>query len=214
MKISVLCSDAEHPVNAWIRDWAEANSAQHEVSVIRSRKDLRGGELLFLISCSEIITPADRDMYATSLVVHASDLPDGRGWSPHVWQLIEGASSIVVTLLEAADKVDEGRIWQKISVAIPRHALFDEVNALIFEAELRLMDFAVDRFGGVESAEQERRGDARYFRRRTPADSELDPADSISNQFDLIRVCDPTRYPAFFRLRGHKYTITLEKSDD
>jgi len=37
---------------------------------------------------------------------------------------------------------------------------------------------------------------------------------SIASQFDLIRVCDPNRYPAYFFYRGKKYTMILEKSSD
>ena len=31
------------------------------------------------------------------------------------------------------------------------------------------------------------------------------------DQFDLMRTCDPNRYPAFFELYGKKYKIILEK---
>lgn len=29
---------------------------------------------------------------------------------------------------------------------------------------------------------------------------------------DLIRICDPDRFPAYFELHGHKYNIRLEKA--
>ena len=53
-----------------------------------------------------------------------------------------------------------------------------------------------------------------YYRRRIPADSQIDPRQSIDNQFDKIRVCDPNRFPAFFELNGKKYKLLLEKMDD
>ena len=74
---------------------------------------LAGGEILFLVSCNEIIGKDVRDRYMATLVIHASDLPKGRGWSPHIWQIIEGKKEIMVSLLEAEDAVDSGAIWAK-----------------------------------------------------------------------------------------------------
>jgi methionyl-tRNA formyltransferase len=33
----------------------------------------------------------------------------------------------------------------------------------------------------------------------------------LAEQFDLQRICDPERYPAFFELHGHRYKLTLDK---
>jgi methionyl-tRNA formyltransferase len=56
----------------------------------------------------------DRAKYDSSLVLHASDLPAGRGWSPHIWAITNGAESVTLSLLEAEDQVDSGRIWKKM----------------------------------------------------------------------------------------------------
>ena len=39
-------------------------------------------------------------------MIHESDLPHGKGWSPIQWQILEGSDSITITLLDAEDKVD------------------------------------------------------------------------------------------------------------
>ena len=54
-------------------------------------------------------------------------------------------------------------------------------------------------------------GNPSYYRRRTPADSALDPNASLASQFDLLRVADYHRFPAYMDLRGHRYVITIEK---
>jgi methionyl-tRNA formyltransferase len=210
MKISILCSDAKHPVNDHLNKWIARNDV-HEVSLMRSRDQLAPGDLLFLISCSEIINVDVRDKFKKVLVIHASDLPKGRGWSPHVWQILEGNDSIHLTLLEAEDKVDSGKIWEKIVIAVPRDALCSEINERIFEAECLLMDFAVEHFNSVKPKQQDMSLSPSYYSKRTPSDSELDPKKSIADQFDLIRVCDPDRFPAYFQLRGSEYKIRLER---
>src|SRR3569833_3364486 len=126
MNITLLCSDANHPVNAYLERWMSKAAHVHSVELVRSKEQAKGGDILFLISCTEIITSQDRSLYQYSFVLHASDLPKGRGWSPHIWELSQGAESIILTLLEAEEKVDSGHIWKKIQIDIPKHALWDE----------------------------------------------------------------------------------------
>lgn len=214
MRISLLCSDEQHPVNEYLKRWMAAQLGIHQVELVRKKSELSGGDILFLISCAEIVGATDRSAYRAALVLHASDLPRGRGWSPHIWRLIEGADEITLSLLEAEDKVDSGHIWKQLSFPIPKHALWDEINAHLFDAEIKLIDFAVNEFEQIRPTAQDPSIEPSYYPRRTPADSQVDPLQSIASQFDRIRVCDPNRFPAFFELHGKKYKLILEKIDD
>lgn len=211
MKITLLCSDPNHPVNKYLLSWIAANESKHEISLVRSKKALTGGEILFLISCSEIIGAIERAAYNATLVLHASDLPKGRGWSPHIWQIIGGAEQVTLSLLEAEDAVDSGRIWHQIKFPVPKHALWNEINDQLFSAELVLMDFAVEQFESVTPLPQRSDIEPTYFPNRKPVDSRIDPHTTIASQFDQIRVCDPERFPAYFELHGFSYKLTLEK---
>jgi methionyl-tRNA formyltransferase len=214
MKVTVVCSNPEHPVNAYLQKWVERHSRNHEIELIQKKSELSGGDLLFLISCSEIITAQDRTRYGISLVLHASDLPKGRGWSPYIWEIAAGASHITLCLLEALDKVDTGRVWKKMQIAIPSDFLCNEINHLLFNAEIELMDFALSSYRTIQPQEQSADVLPTYYRMRTPQDSRIDPQKTIAEQFDLMRVADPTRFPTFFEYRGHRYTIKLEKVND
>ncbi len=211
MKISIWCSDRAHPVFPRLERWAAGRRANHEVGFVSSRAEAAGGDLLFLISCNEIVPASVRGRYRKTLVIHASDLPRGRGWSPYVWQVLEGKNRIPVTLLEAEDAVDSGAIWAQRDLSLEGHELFDEIAARLFELELELMDLAVDEFDSIRPRPQDLSKGVTHYRRRTPADSRLDPEKSIAAQFDLLRVCDGTRFPAFFDWRGHRYALRLEK---
>ncbi|MCO4202477.1 formyltransferase family protein [Aeromonas taiwanensis] len=214
MNITILCSSESHPVNNMLNDWVQINSARHTIQLVRRKSELSEGDLLFLVSCSEIITASERSRFKKTLVIHASDLPQGRGWSPHIWEIIGGATNITVSLLEAEDIVDSGDIWKKYHVHIPNHSLYDEINELLFEAESELMDYAVTNFHVIQPQKQSASIEETYYPRRNAEDSEVDPHLSIASQFGLIRVCDPERFPAFFTLHGHKYKLTLEKVKD
>tara|TARA_B100002003_G_scaffold223508_1_gene228069 strand:- start:12837 stop:13490 length:654 start_codon:yes stop_codon:yes gene_type:complete len=213
MKLTILCSDADHPVNAYLAEWIAQKRKDHTIELVRKRRELTGGDILFLVSCSEIIKAEHRSLFSHTLVLHASDLPRGRGWSPHIWEIVQGAEHITLSLLEAEDKVDSGRIWLKRSIPVEKTALWYEVNESLFQAEIELMDEAVDNWHRIEPYRQSEDLAPTYYERRTPADSEIDPYRSIAEQFDLLRICDPGRYPAWFEYLGQKYKIVLEKVD-
>jgi len=211
MRISVLCSDPAHPIHPLLARWCESHHPPHTVELVQGKAQLSGGDLLFLISCQEIIDAAVRKRYRASLVIHASDLPQGRGWSPLVWQLLEGRNDIVVTLLEAVDAVDGGAIWHQEELHFAGHELVDELNAALFGAELALMDYAVANLESIRPRAQA--GEPSYYRRRTPEDSRIDPQRSLADQFNLLRVADAARYPAFFDHLGQRYEIILRKAE-
>ncbi|NRB57876.1 MAG: UDP-glucuronic acid dehydrogenase [Salinicola sp.] len=215
MNITLLCSSLSHPVNAWIKRWQSRQQDDHHVVICRDKTELPGGDILFLISCSQIIDAKTRSLYRHVLVLHASDLPYGRGWSPHIWALLDGAKALTVSLLDAEDSVDTGAIWAKRVISVPTHMLYDEVNALLFDTELALMDEAVSLVQtGYTPRPQRDDITPTYYPKRCPADSEIDPELSLSETFNIIRLMDPQRYPAYFRLHGHRYTIELKKVDD
>ena len=210
MMVSVLCSSSEHPVFPELEKWARQQSHKHQIQLVNEVGDLVGGDLLFLISCNELVKPEVREIYKHVLVIHASPLPEGRGWSPHVWQVLEGKDTIPVTLLEAGDRVDSGAIWAQDAFRLEGHELHDEINDKLFAVTLELMNYALDHASEIKPYPQ-RVGEASYYRRRTAVDSELDPHRSIAEQFELLRVADPERYPCFFEYRGKRYKLSLAK---
>lgn len=205
LRISVLCSSPEHPVYERLVRWSRFSE------LCTSSSDLSGGDILFLVSCTELIGPAIREQYSATLVLHASKLPEGRGWSPHIWQILEGRDYLTLSLLEAEDAVDSGAIWATREIPLTGSELSEEINDLLFTAEIELMDWAIDHFSTVAPSPQS--GEPSYYPRRNPEQSRIDPERSIAEQFDLLRVCDPERFPAFFDYRGRRFTIRLKSHD-
>ena len=206
--VHIVCTDPQHGVNAWLERWIEAHAGDADIRLLRDAREASGGDFLFLVSCHQIVGRDILDRYRHTLVLHASALPAGRGMSPHVWQILEGRPGFTVTLLEAAQALDAGRIWHQIEVAVPANAVCHEINALLFDAELALMDWALAHAHEVQPREQQ--GTPSYYRKRCPADSRIDPERPLAELFDLLRVADPERYPAFFEHRGRRYRLRLE----
>lgn len=211
MKISILTTDPNHPVVGSLIQWQSEMCFQgHEVSIHFDKGTLSSGEILFLVSCSQIIRNKERDLFNNVLVLHASDLPNGRGWSPHIWSIINGFDSITLCLIEADVPVDSGKIWLKTTISLTGDELLDEINQKLFRAELDLMTRCVldyDRI--IPSVQDDSEGS--YFRKRNILDSEIDINNSIISQFNLLRTVDNKKFPAFFWHLGNKYILKIEK---
>lgn len=214
MKISILCTDPNHPVIDSLQTWMnDISSKGHSATLVFDKAELQGGDILYLVSCGQMIRDAERQKYNAVLVLHASDLPKGRGWAPHVWSILEGENQITVSLLEASEPADSGAIWLKKKFTLEGHELLPEINAKLFAVELLLMTQAIEKFETIKPIVQVG-NPGPYMHKRSPADSQLDPDKTIAEQFDLLRVVDSQRYPAFFNYRGKRYLIQIEKVEN
>ncbi|HYI49023.1 MAG TPA: formyltransferase family protein [Allosphingosinicella sp.] len=209
MHIEILCTDPAHPVVAHLERWLTSLPEGTSARLVTRAAELGEGEFLFLIACQEIVECAVRERFRHALVIHESDLPKGRGWSPLIWQILAGTNRIPVTLLEAANKVDSGRIWHQLTVDLEGTELAREIHDRVSKAKLALMEWAVQNRDTV--APREQIGEATYYPRRTPADSEIDPQSTFAEAFDLLRVADEDRYPAFLRFRGKRFRIRIDE---
>ncbi|MDL5049517.1 hypothetical protein QQ054_26220 [Oscillatoria amoena NRMC-F 0135] len=54
-------------------------------------------------------------------------------------------------------------------------------------------------------------GEESFYPRRRPEDSRLNIDKSIKEQFNLLRVSDNERYPAWFEINGVKYILKIYK---
>jgi len=210
MKITILCSDILHPVFSYLTRWRDLQTA-HFVTIISDASEAVGpGDILFLVSCSEMVKKHVRDKFRHTLVLHAGDLPKGRGWSPHIWEILNGSNELTLSLLSAEDGVDRGPIWKKIKIQLNGYELYSEINHKLFEAELKMLDYACENID-LSKPKEQLEVDATYYKKRVAGDSELDINKSIKSQFNLLRVCDQKRFPAFINIDGHKYNVHITR---
>jgi len=201
-------------INSWIIPYAKELSDQlenkgHEVYLIHSHDKVKEGDILCLLSCEQIFKELHLNKH--NLVVHESDLPEGKGWSPLTWQILEGKNNIPVTLFEASENVDAGDIYAKEYFHLEGHELLDEIkHQQGLKTNKLIVDF-VDRYPNVEGLPQ--KGKSTYYPKRYPKDSKLEIDKNIREQFNLLRVCDNERYQAYFEFNGKKYLIKIYKDE-
>jgi UDP-4-amino-4,6-dideoxy-N-acetyl-beta-L-altrosamine N-acetyltransferase len=208
----VILSDEESWINDYIPDLLEEWEAQgHCVRWANDVGQAGGGDLCFCLGLGQIVPRAVRDRFNHVLVVHESDLPKGRGWSPLTWQILDGADHIPVTVIEAADDVDSGPVYAQRWIAFEGHELIDELRAAQAAATHALCRAFVDDYPESAAQGREQAREPTYYPRRRPADSELNPEHSLTEQFNRLRVADNRRYPVFFDCRGHRYILRIER---
>jgi len=197
--------------NSWIIPYASKlrddiiSKFNYEVTLINEHDDVKKGNILCLLSCENIFNKLDLNDF--NLVVHESNLPKGKGWSPLTWQVIEGKNKIPITLFEAVEKVDAGRIYLQSFIELTGKELLSEIKDLQGKMTIDLILKFLKNFHKIKG--QDQKGDSTYYPKRGPIDSELDIDKSIKNQFNLLRVCDNERYPAFFKIDNKKYIIKI-----
>jgi methionyl-tRNA formyltransferase len=199
--------------NSWILPYTEKLVQNlidlgHRALLLHDENEVVQGDILCLLSCEKIFKKLHLNKH--NLVVHESDLPKGKGWSPVSWQVLEGKSFIPVTLFEATSTVDNGRIYNQMTLELQGHELWPEIKDKQGIITQQLILNFVNEYPNNHSREQV--GDATYYAKRTPEHSQLDFHKTIAEQFNLFRVCDNERYPAFFIKDGKKYILKIEKS--
>lgn len=210
MKISILTDNAASwfiPFGARLQ--AALQSLGHETTYVSRKEEIDRGEICFLLSCVRIVEQVYLQRNVHNIVVHASDLPRGKGFAPLQWQILEGKGEIVLTLLEAVEAVDAGPYYLKSTLAFDGTELHDELRQKLGS---RIIDMCLDFVARRDILSPiPQQGEDSFYRRRTLRDDELDVHQSILQQFNHFRIADNESCPVYFRHMGHKYILKIYK---
>ena len=183
----------------------EIRNIGYVCDIVFKHKDVKKGSVLFLLGCVRMFHHLKLNTH--NIVIHGSDLPQGKGWSPLSWQILEGKNSIPMTLFEATEELDAGKIYIKDSIELTGYELLNETQNML---GLKTIELAVKFMKNIDNIEGiEQAGISTFYPKRTPVDSELDINKSIKDQFDLLRICSNDRYPAFFHINNRKYILKI-----
>lgn len=180
------------------------------ISVIHDHSEVIKGDVLCLVGCEKKFK--DLELNHRNIVVHESDLPKGKGWSPVSWQVLEGKNKIPVTLFEANKNIDSGEIYFQEFIELEGYELLDEIKMKQGVITNKLIEKFIKSYPAVKGRKQ--LGESTFYERRNPEDSELNINKTIKEQFDLLRIVDNVRYPAYFTINGNKYTLTINKVNE
>ena len=59
--------------------------------------------------------------------------------SPLTWQILKNKREVVFSLIEASSKIDNGKIYHKKKIKIPRHLLFEDIKNIQLKQNILLI---------------------------------------------------------------------------
>ncbi|WP_100374042.1 formyltransferase family protein [Bacillus sp. FJAT-45037] len=202
--------------NSWINDYIprlhkEFIDCGQKVKWVHDVSEINNGDIAFYLSCEQLVPNTILDKNKHNIVVHGSKLPKGKGWSPMTWQIIEGENEITMSLFEAIERVDSGKIYLQEVINFDGSELIDELREIQGKSTIDLCIKFIKEYPEIIDLGIDQSGDSSFYPKRRPQDSELDISQSIGDQFNLLRVVDNKKYPAFFKHKGETYVLKIEK---
>ena len=128
------------------------------------------------------------------------------------WQILEGENTIPLTLFEAAVELDAGPIYLQTLLSLEGHELIEEWQKLQSKTTIELCLNWFDYYKQIIASAQSQSGETSNYRRRRPEDSKLDLEAPLINQFNLLRVVDNEKYPAYFQLYNRTFFLHIKES--
>lgn len=201
---------------SWINDfiWDHLGTlldSGYSVKIAHEILEEEHADICVLLGFEELISPEQTLQFKSVVVVHESDLPRGRGWSPMTWRILNGEKSMILTLFQAAEKVDSGVIYGTREVALSGVETLTELREIQISQSFDLISEFVGDFPNSLNKAQAQIGAPTYFRRRTKIDSYCNLDSTLDSIFDLLRVSDPHRYPVYFKKNGSTFSLKLDR---
>jgi methionyl-tRNA formyltransferase len=211
MKISLVTDKTSWKIPHLKKLTQQIRKLKHHVRLIHDIKNIPHGDISFFIGLTKIVPPSILARNKINLVVHESDAPKGRGWSPLSWQVLRGKTKIPITIFEAKERIDSGRIFLKSVIKLKGTELIEDLRKLSIHQEMEMCIKFLKKYPRIVHEAKSQKGKPTYFRRRTPEDSQLNLNKSLGSQFNLLRIVDNDRYPAHFYFRKNKYILKIHK---
>jgi len=205
VKIAILTSP-----NQWFCSFIEQLSVElGGAQVFENHNDiLEPYDVVFILSYHKIVDNFFLSKNKHNIVIHASDLPAGKGWGPLFWQVLEGKSKIIFSMFEATEGVDDGPIYMQQALLLNGLELNEELRYKQASIQIKMCKSFVENYSTFKHP-QAQNGDESFYPKRNASDSELDINKTIKDQFNLLRIVNNEEYPAFFYINDKKYVIKI-----
>ena len=210
MKIAILTSPQQ-----WFIPYAkEIQKKITESQLFFNHEEIKKSfDIVFILSYHKLIPLEQLNNNKHNIVIHASDLPSGKGWAPMFWQILEGKENIIFSMFEISDGVDNGDIYMKKELSLTGYELNNELR--MKQANF-IIDMCLDFYDHYDTYKFPiaQKGRESFYKKRTAQDSLLNIHKTINEQFNLLRIVDNENYPAYFYKNNKKYILKIEEADD
>ncbi len=187
--------------------------SNHRVKKINNHNKIFKSDILFIIGYHKIIPLKYLKIAKLNLVVHESNLPKGKGWSPITWSILNNKKKLYFTLFIADKKIDNGDIVLQNTIKLKGFELFNDIKKIQFQETKKICLKFIKNYPQNLNKRKVQKGKSTYFKRRSPIDSKISVRKRIDEIFNLLRVADYKNYPVYFEYKGKKFKLKLDKYD-
>ena len=199
--------------NNWIKKFINKNIFQknkkYKYNFVDNINKLKNYDLTFILGYTKIIKLKNLKKNKLNLVVHESDLPKGKGFAPVQNQILLGKNKIPICLFQANERVDSGRIFKKEFFNVKETSLYNQIRNDQGNATMKIIKKFLKEYPNIKSKKQT--GKSTFFKKRNKLSSEINILKSIKSQFNLLRIVNNEKWPAFFKYKGKKFYLKIYK---
>lgn len=179
------------------------------IKIYYNFQKIKNYDYVFVLGYTRILPKILIERNKLVMVIHESNLPKGKGFSPLQWQILKNKKIIKINLIKLEPKVDSGDIIFTDYLRLNGSELYNEIRSKQAAATFKL----IDKFLSQKIYRyKKQKGKETFFRKRNPADSNIDINQTLKKSFNLLRICNNEEWPAFFFYKNHKYILKIFKN--
>lgn len=168
-------------------------------------------DLIVLWSYRKIIPNLSR--YKNAMLFHSSNLPDGKGWAPIYYSLVNGFEYYTISGILGADEVDSGDIVCRARFKLRSDHTAEYLRKWDHIVSLMMIRKVLDKFKGQEIVGLKQEAESTFNKRRRPEDNGVRLTDRIGDILPHLRACEDS-HPAFFDYEGVRYKIFVKLMEE
>jgi len=178
------------------------------IKIFYNYKKIHNFDYVFVLGYTRILPNSFIKNNKLIIVIHESNLPKGKGNSPLQWQILKNKNHIDVNLIKLTENLDSGDIILTDRIVLNGTELYDEIRDKQAIVTFKL----ISKFLKLKKIKFKKQiGKETFYKKRTPSDSELKFTKSIKENFNLLRISNNEKWPAFFYYKKTKYIIKIFK---
>lgn len=166
-------------------------------------------EILFLLGLTSKFQISKYKNIKNIFLIHESDLPKGRGWSPIKYQILENKKKIKCCLISCEDILDSGDIYETGILKISKTDLYDDIKFKQYKITIDLIVKLLKKYPNIKSKKQS--GKPTWYKKLSSIDDKLDPNKSLLSLFNKIRSTNYKKHQNFFYLNGKRFYLRISK---
>ena len=214
IKVAYLIDES----NPWIKKYllksslVKRNSRKFKSNIFTNINKIRKNDIVFILGYTKILKSSFLERNKINLVIHESNLPKDKGFSPVQWQILRNTNKITVSMFRANVKFDSGDIFQKKEIYFSGTELYDEIREKQALCTFKLIKSFLQKYPKVSFSKQ--KGKSTYNRKISENDRKININTTIKKSFNRLRIANNEEWPSFFTYKKKKFIIKIYKSNE